>query len=65
MREDGRNANFGIYPGRIADNSYKVGKNPLNPGVNRVDLILGLLYWANCVKFLLFLIKKGQNFFDN
>jgi len=42
-----------------------VGKNQLNPVVNQVDLILGLLYWPGRVKFLLFLKKKGQNFFDN
>ena len=48
-----------------ADNSTSEAKKQLNPGVNKADFVLGLLYLMAGVKFLLFIKKKGQNFFDN
>jgi hypothetical protein len=49
----------------LADNNLSPGKNQLNPGINQADFVLGLLSWAADVKFLFFLKKKEQNFFDN
>jgi hypothetical protein len=53
---------FNALDRQLADNSVK---KQLKPGVNQVDSVLGLLSFTAFVKFLFFLRKKWQNFFDN